>query len=101
LEHVIAKIRLQAPSLSNVTSTSAQPIIGVAVPWAYHAHDQSTRVEQDCVLQLGALDHVIVTSMLAVTPWPAALLFSWSWCEEGCASVAYSQKYAPQRCQPF
>jgi hypothetical protein len=42
---------------------------------AEHAHDQPTRDEQDCVLQLGALDLVIVPSTLAVTPLFAALCF--------------------------
>jgi hypothetical protein len=49
------------------TSPRAYPTFRAASNGAMHAHDQSTWVDQDSVLQLGALDHVIVPSTLAVS----------------------------------
>jgi hypothetical protein len=35
---------------------------------------------------------------MAVTPWSAALCFSWRWCEEGGALVAHSRVGQDQAC---
>jgi hypothetical protein len=52
------------------------PTLRVVIRAAKYAYDQLAWGEQDSVWQLGALDHVIVPSTLAVTPWSAVLCFS-------------------------